>query len=266
MSRLQAVVDRLRASYPDILAILLAGSHARGDAGPYSDVDMTVVLRRPRRIDYIAFWPEEDGRPLHVSIDLTTKRRLLESQRRPAKWSLGLPARQAVRVLWAADPDLAGLTELRHPAGPGELEDFLECAGKVMNARLRGDELALRTAARGLAERWPALVAPLNPPVVAESPLHAWRLALAFPNVAAHSADDLLVCLGHRPASMEEVHRHAMRLAAGTVEQLRAALAQGNPLDWLGLPDLRPQLRDGTLFRAFDGFGGASPGEPAHAG
>lgn len=256
MAWLQELVDRLQASFPDALAIFLAGSHARGDHGPYSDVDLTVVVRRPRRVDYLAFWPEDAGRPVHVSIDLTTKRKLLEGQRRPAKWSLGLPARQAVRVLWAADPDLAGLAEWRYPPGPGELEDFLEYAGKILNARCCGDELALRAAAQGLATRWPALVAPLNPPVLAESPMHAVRLALGFPNVPESSPDDWLVCFGHRPASADELHRRAMRLAAGTVNQLRAALERGNPLDWLGLPDLRPQLLDGTIVRAFDGFRG----------
>jgi predicted nucleotidyltransferase len=254
---LQETVARLRASFHDARAVFLAGSHARGDHGPWSDVDLTLVLGRPRRTGFIALWPEVDGRPLHVSVDLTTKRRLLDSQRRPAKWSLGLPARQVVRVLWAADPDLDGLTELRHPAGRGELEDFLECAGKVMNARRRGDEFALRIAARGLAERWPALVAPLNPPVLAESPLHAWRLALAFPDVPAQSADDVRACLGLRPVAGEEVYRRAMRLAAETVGELRRALEAGNPLAWLGLPDLRPPLRDGTVLRAFDDFGGA---------
>jgi len=36
--------DRLRREVPEAVGIFLAGSHARGDAGPHSDVDFDILV------------------------------------------------------------------------------------------------------------------------------------------------------------------------------------------------------------------------------
>ena len=40
---LAAWVERLRATVPKAVAVILKGSYARGDAGPHSDIDFDVL-------------------------------------------------------------------------------------------------------------------------------------------------------------------------------------------------------------------------------
>ena len=42
---------RLRREVPEAVAVLLGGSHARGDAGPHSDVDLLVIKSGAHRLE-----------------------------------------------------------------------------------------------------------------------------------------------------------------------------------------------------------------------
>lgn len=49
-----AIVETIRAAVPGARAIYVFGSHARGDAGPESDLDLAVL--GPTRLDPIVRW------------------------------------------------------------------------------------------------------------------------------------------------------------------------------------------------------------------
>jgi len=54
---------RLRREVPEAVAVLLGGSHARGDAGPHSDVDFDVLVPEGPRDEGLA-WFEVAGERL----------------------------------------------------------------------------------------------------------------------------------------------------------------------------------------------------------
>jgi predicted nucleotidyltransferase len=56
-------VERLRAEEPTALAVVLQGSFARGDPGPFSDVDLRIVTAGPPRLRDRAYLEEMEAPP-----------------------------------------------------------------------------------------------------------------------------------------------------------------------------------------------------------
>jgi predicted nucleotidyltransferase len=62
---LQSVVEWAK-NEPDLLALALVGSHARGEASPESDVDLILLLRNPKEYLNDRDWISEFGEPRHI--------------------------------------------------------------------------------------------------------------------------------------------------------------------------------------------------------
>lgn len=56
-------------SRPDVLAAALVGSHARGDAGPGSDVDLLTIAADPSALVFDPAWVETFGPVEHVATE-----------------------------------------------------------------------------------------------------------------------------------------------------------------------------------------------------
>jgi len=244
-------VERLRAEIPEAVAILLKGSHARGMAGPHSDVDVDVLVDPGPRDDYLAWLVERGGRLVHVSVAVQELDGWLAEANEHVSWAFGLPAHETTRLLWARDDALRATLDRParlHPPMEPELEDSIEGYGKVRNALRLGDDLALRLSAQGMAQLCPSLLRPLNPDVAPTHRYDALRAALAFPVAPAGYRDDLLLCLGlsGRASTALEVHDAARRLLTGILALLRD---HGSCLEGQLPPDLYGYLMDGTVER-----------------
>jgi len=242
---------RARAAEPTAIAVLLRGSHARSEAGPHSDLDLTVLTSEPPLTRYRAELVEQgDGLLLHVSVGAMSWAEWLAERDAPTEWSFSLPTRQAAQVLWVAEAYEATLADphMLQPPGPPNLEDFIEAAAKVKNAFAAGDELALRLAAQDLAAWASSLLRPLNPPVTAGSRAAALRAVLDFPVAPPDYRQDVLACLGlsGQAVPMEELHERVLRLAVGIIDLLAPHAEElAGQLE----PDLPCYLRDGRLRR-----------------
>ncbi len=243
-------VRRLREEEPKAVAVLLTGSYARGDAGPHSDVDLLVLCAGEPKTPYTAYLVETDDRLVHVSVGARQWDSWIGRQSTPAGWSFHMPAREVALVLWAAEEAQDRLRDsaLERPAGSMELEDFLECACKVKNARLSGHELALRLAAQDLARLCPSVLGWVNSPKPARNLVEALETALALPAAPSHYREDMLACLGlsGRAVPESELYERVMRLATGTLDLL-SPLA--DELAGEVEPYLSGYLQDGTLRR-----------------
>ena len=243
-------VERLRREESGVVAVLLKGSYARGDAGPHSDVDFDLLTHGRPRVPYPVYIEKRDGRLLHVSVAVKRLDDWLSREAEPAPWSYSLPVAEATRLLWADESvrDELDRPALLRPPGDPELEDFVECAGKVRNALQAGDELRLCLAAQDLARLCPSVLLPLNPATVVGTRPGALRAALSFPVSPPGYRDDMLTCLGMsgRATTAREVRDAALRLATGTLELLRPHAERLAPLLQ---PDLARYLADGTLQR-----------------
>jgi hypothetical protein len=260
---IQRWVRRLRDEVPDAVAVFLGGSHLRGDAGRFSDVDFHVLVADGPRDEWPLWFDVLDGRPVRVDVWIRDVARWLASQEEPQDWAFGLPSREPLRLCWVADQSWRARLDraaLEHPAGPLELEHFLSDLGKVASAHQRGDELGLRLAAQDLARCCPALLQPVNPdPRPAVTSRHAALLAALDVAVAPCGyREDLLVCLGltGRPGSAEDVYAAVCRLATGMVELLESRV---DTFTRLLPPQLSASLTDGSLRRYAAQVAGGTP-------
>jgi len=236
---LRRALDRIHREYPAPRAILLKGSLVRGDAGPYSDIDLDVLVEHRDGSEYAAWFDDEAGRLHHVSVAIHDWDAWWDEAAEPVEWAMGLAALEVLQVLWARDADDARrLTGpgIQHPAAGPELEDCFSDLGKVRNALLRGDELGVRLAAQGVGRLVPTVLATINPghpaaPVT--SPRAALDAVLAFLVTPAGYRADLLRCLGldGDPSPIHEVATAAERLVLGMIALLEEHLAQADDAD-----------------------------------
>lgn len=220
-------VERLRTEIPGAIAIFLKGSHARGDAGPHSDIDFDVLTDRDPELRFLAYLDEGDeGYLTHISVAVFETTAWLAYLDQPASWAFSLPAIETARLLWHredAPSVVLNLATLQHPPGDAELEDIIADFGKVKNAYLQGDELALRLAAQGLAQLSPSLLRLINPPVHPETHGQALLAVLDFPVAPPGYHEDMLICLGltGQATTAAGIYAAAYRIATGVVALLR---------------------------------------------
>ncbi len=248
--------ERLRREIPGTVAVILKGSHARGTAGPWSDIDVDVLVFDEDIAERYLSWIEanEDGRLVHISAAVKTVENWLEEFDEPAGWSFGLPAIEATRLLWLGRPSLSAELDRPHrghPAGEPELEDFVEGLGKARNAYRRGDDLTLRLAVQDLAWLCPTLLVHLNLPL-SELPgtrTEALRAALELAVVPEGYRDDLLLCLGltGTPSTPDSLLAACEHLVRGTLDLLESNADTFLPL----LPPNLPQQLSGGVLRRY---------------
>lgn len=248
------ITAELRASDPLMLALLLRGSYARDTAGPHSDLDLLVLHEHEPDISYRSLILEQpDARLLHITIGYAALADYLEEIASPQEaeaWSLFLPVRDPAQLLWA-EPDiaaqLAGSLDSCYHLSP-QLQDMLECVGKLRNAYAEGDELGVRLAAQGIGSRSPALLAVVTAITEVQTPLQALRAALDLPIDIPGYREDVLLCLGlsGQATSMDDVYASGMRLACAILEFLRP---HADTLQGFVEPDLDRYLTQGWLMR-----------------
>ena len=224
--------------------MLVHGSYAKGTADAVSDLDLYAITRDEPRVAYRMWF---DG-ALHVSAGAKTVETWLAGAARPARWSLGFPARLDAKYVWAGDDGIGGLLgdppSLLHPAGEPELEDFVESVLKVRRGAREGDPIGVRWRARGAAMLAPSLLRPLNAERVVLNSRDALDAALDFAVAPEHYRDDLLVALGLADGDALDA---TLRLARELLAFLRERDPRVDPQ-----PDIADYLADGTLERLLD--------------
>lgn len=251
---LQQWVAQLRQEEPRAVAILCHGSYARNQAEAHSDLDLDLLIDGEPLVGYrSAFTELPGGRLLHVTIAIMSLEHWLGQfmpQIDSEEWAFFLPARQMARLLWAtpeAHARLIGSIVVEIQLSP-QLQDVLECVGKVRNAMARADDLGVRLAAQDLALRYPAVLALLNPPLQIETRRQALQAALDLPVAPVGYRAALLTCLGMsgQATSVQDVHAAAVQLVLSLLPMLQAHAAQIGDRFEPGLPEA---LSDGRVLR-----------------
>ena len=107
-SFLQSLVERL--DNENTIGIAMAGSYARGDCGPYSDVDIQLFVRQmPAATNERAYLRCLDG--YLVSISFTTLEDEYASLRNPKTAIRAIPGLRQLRILLDKDGSIAALKE-----------------------------------------------------------------------------------------------------------------------------------------------------------
>ena len=100
---LQSVVEWAK-NEPDLLALALVGSHARGEASPESDVDLILLLRNPKEYLNNRDWISEFGEPRHIDQEdwgKVTSLRVLYTEEFEVEYGLS-------NLEWGSDPSDEG--------------------------------------------------------------------------------------------------------------------------------------------------------------
>jgi predicted nucleotidyltransferase len=89
---------------PDLMALALVGSHARGEASPQSDVDLILLLRNPKEYLKDRNWISEFGEPSHIVQEdwgKVTSLRVLYTDGKEVEYGL-------TNLDWGSDPSDEG--------------------------------------------------------------------------------------------------------------------------------------------------------------
>src|SRR5690554_5457605 len=127
-------VNWLRTEYSDAVAVVLKGSHARGQASQWSDIDFDVLVSTANVEEYRTWIQPVDGRLVHISAAVESLDAWLADASEPSYWSLGLPTVETTRLLWAIDDrhrELLDHPHQTHPPHEMEIEDTMEALGKM---------------------------------------------------------------------------------------------------------------------------------------
>lgn len=239
---------RLRGTRRAVVGILLRGSHARGAATAFSDVDLDVLVTGPPQVSRRAYLADIGERFAHLSVVTRDVETWLARLHEPVDWAFGLPVDAPARLLWASPRwrSRLDLPVVSHPAGEPRLEELVATLGKVAAAYAADDAMGARLAADDLARVCPSVLRLANPPVTVASRRAALAAALDLPVAPPGYRDDLLACLGLRPASTPQVYAAAGRLVAGTIALVRP---YADELARVVGADLAGALADGRLDR-----------------
>jgi hypothetical protein len=194
-------------------------------------------------------WFEQrpDAKPLHVSPSVKSLDTWLAKRGEIQQWALGFPVEHVVRYVWATDEARVALGDPPsnfHPPAEPQLEDFVECLGKVRRFTRLGDSIGVRAFAREAAALAPGLLRTLNPEIVVRDPREAIEAARSLKVSPKHYGEDFEVAFGLVLASDEAVERSAVRLGAELLAFLRERKPDVDPQ-----PDIAGYLADRTLER-----------------
>jgi len=248
---LQVVVSWALDEEPEAVAVLLAGSRARGEAQNFSDVDITTVTTQTPKCSYRTLFLENDHNQLtHVSMGAQSLQDWQMEHEQPVDWSMFLPAEEHYRVLWVR-PNyeyLFSYGKINHPAPGMEVEDFLEYVSKAKNAWLHRDDIGVRWSAMEAAKYLPGILKPLNPEIAAKNKMDALKLALSLPVTPENYQNDMMICLGLIPVDdTRKIMEALLRLALGAIKMIKDKALEFSEL--IGQPYIPEYIYNGTVER-----------------
>lgn len=241
---IELVAHRLRVEYPATVAIVLKGSHARGQARPWSDIDFDVLVSTAGVEEYRTWIEPVGDRLVHISAAVESLDAWQADAHAPSSWSLGFPTIETTKLLWAIDDEHRVMLDhphQTHPAHEVEIEDTMEALGKMRNALSRGDAISVYRNANKLATLIPSMLVPINPPTSVSNSRAAIKAVLELPNVPEGFAADWLICMGYVDSrTPESTLAAAVQMFNGVLSMLPV------DADVIG-KDFARMLADGTL-------------------
>ena len=232
----RAARDILEA-YPRVLGIFLDGSVGRGEPGPYSDIDLLVVVRgRPPR------WFSRLDSGILVTVGFLTTAKYRGALRNPQEFLWARGGASSARILHDTRGLLRKLRGERLRAGfPPRLqerllanlyEEVIEYAGKLRNGHTRRDAYLVQYAARAIAGFAETAVLGLND-LSPRTENVLWHVVSAAQRKPRHFVVDYPVAAGLRGTPRtDHVYRAALRLASETLHLVRDTYSGKARIAW----------------------------------
>ena len=213
----------VKREYPHLEGILVHGSVARGDPGPFSDIDMLALTNQKRKPSEFSYF---DG-DIYVGVGFLSIAELEKEFTDPKAFFWARGSAKATRILYDPKGVLRRIMLHWKKAKPlhqimekslwDEYHNIIEYSGKLRNGSLKKDEFLTRYAARVIAQHVGRAIIALNDlSIISENFL--WHQILNARKRPKHLRLDYPLALGIKGTrDTETVYRSAMRLCGETL-------------------------------------------------
>ncbi len=217
----------VRREYPDLIGVLVHGSVARGEPGPFSDVDLLAVTnggRKPLEFSYF------DG-DIYIGVGFMRVAELEKEFTDPKAFFWARGSAMATEVLYDPKGVLQGILARWRRANPSYqilekslwdmYHNMIEYSGKLRNGWRGQDEYMTRYSARIIAQCAEGALIVLNSiSIISEN--YVWHQVLKAEKRPRHLRIDYPIALGIKGTrDTGKVYRSALRLCQETLRLVR---------------------------------------------
>jgi Nucleotidyltransferase domain len=214
----------VKREFPHLAGILIQGSVARGEPGPFSDIDLVGVIDHGKKPAEYSYY---DG-DIYVPVGFMSVSQLRKEFTDPKQffWGRG-SALTSTRIIYDPKGILRRIMLRWKKIKPSHqilekslwdaYHNIIEYSGKLRNGWLKRDEYLTRYSARVIAQYVQRTIIALNDlSVISEN--HVWHQVLHARKRPKHLRTDYPISLGIRGMqSTGTVYRSAMRLCKETL-------------------------------------------------
>jgi predicted nucleotidyltransferase len=220
-------VAMVKREYPKVIGVLVHGSVARREPGPFSDIDLVAVTspgKKPSEFSYF------DG-DIYVGVGFLRVAELEKEFRDPKAFFWARGSAKATTVFYDPKGILRRILAHWRLAKPSQqvlekslwdtYHNIIEYSGKLRNAWRNGDEHNTRYAARVIGQYAGSAIIVLNEiSIVSEN--YLWNHVLNARKRPRHLRIDYPIALGIRGTKeTSRVYRSALRLCGETLRLIR---------------------------------------------
>jgi predicted nucleotidyltransferase len=217
-----------RREYPRLAGILVHGSVARGEPGPFSDIDMIAVTNRKSKPSEFSYFDED----IYVGVEFLSVTELKKEFGDPKAFFWARGSAKATRILYDPRGILRSIMLRWKKAEPSyqtlekslwdDYHNIIEYSGKLRNGWLKRDEYLTRHAARVIAQHVERAIIALNDlSIISEN--YLWHQILKARKRPEHLGTDYPLALGIQGTrDTEAVYQSTMRLCKETLRLVRA--------------------------------------------
>jgi predicted nucleotidyltransferase len=242
----------VRREYPQLAGILVHGSVARGEPGPFSDIDMLAVTNQNRKPPEFSYF----DRNICVGVGFMSVAELEKEFADPKAFFWARGSAKATRILYDPKGILRRIMLRWKKTKPtnqilekslwDDYHNIIEYSGKLRNGWLKRDEYLTRYSARVIAEHVERAIIALNDLSIT-SENYVWHHVPLARKRPKHLRTDYPLALGIKGIrDTQTVYRSAMRLCRETLRMIRVEFGEkakqprfrtllGEPLERCGL-------------------------------
>src|SRR3989475_5333444 len=222
----------VRREYPNVIGVMVHGSVARREPGPFSDIDLVAVTVRGRKPSEFSYF---DG-DIYVGVGFLRVTELEREFSDPKAFFWARGSAKATRVLYDPKGVLKRIIARWRLAKPSQqilekslwdmYHNIIEYSGKMRNGWRNRDEYMTRYAAQVIAQHVERAIIALNDiSIISEN--YLWHQVLKAKKKPSHLRIDYPIARGIRGTKeISKTYRSALRLCIETLRLIRNELRQ----------------------------------------
>jgi predicted nucleotidyltransferase len=224
----QRAVVLVRRDYANVIGMLVHGSVARGEPGPFSDIDLVAVTSRGKKPSEFSYFDGE----IYVGVGFLRVAELEREFSDPKAFFWARGSAKATKVLYDPTDVLRRILARWKPAKPSEqilekslwdtYHNIIEYSGKLRNGWRNRDEYMTRYAAQIISQHAERAIIALNDlSIISEN--YLWHQVLKAKKRPSHLGIDYAIARGIRGTTESaKIYRSALRLCSETLRLIRA--------------------------------------------